>query len=336
LGMGPSMASFLVPDWEWVHRPLHLRPLASQEGLIGMTVLYIVTISILSFCMKNRRAKEKELQRLSTDLALLKNEITTLEGDATFVSEELNSKKAKLTTLTKTHAEEKAKYKPINISFVTVPHNLVMCLYSLYTFVGVAIVIFQNLKKANFNLSILWCDPNIQMKEGMDFWVYTFYMSKYVEYLDTIFLLLKAKPVIPPENSQYFLHIYHHAITAAIVWVTMYYNFSTSWTGPFTNSFVHVLMYGYYFLTEIDKIDRSLGGKFITPIQIVQFMFCLASVIFESLQLHCGTHMGAVVFMVVNYMIFFVFFVKVYLDKTRERTQQRASRQKVEEAKKKE
>jgi len=275
------------------------------------------------------------MQLQEKNIRLLSEEIKKLDG-VSVDSEVLNAKKEQLSTLKKHLSAEKAKWPPINVNFITIPHNLVMCIYSLYAFVGVTIVIFQNLKKANFNIYILWCDPDMLMKEGMDFWVYTFYLSKYVEYLDTVFLLLKAKPVIPPENSQYFLHIYHHAITAAIVWATIYYNFTTSWTGPFTNAFVHILMYGYYFLTEIDKIDRSLGGKFITPIQIVQFMFCLASVIFESFQKDCGTHMGAVVFMVVNYMIFFVFFVKVWVDKNRERRQARDSRKKVEEAKKKE
>jgi len=160
----------------------------------------------------------------------------------------------------------------------------------------------------------------------MDYWIYTFYLSKYVEYLDTVFLLLKAKPVIPPENSQYFLHIYHHAITAAIVWVTLHYKFSTSWTGPLTNAFVHTMMYGYYFLAEMDKIDRSLGGKFITPIQLIQFMFCLGAAIYETIQPNCDTHFGTVVFLFVNYMIFFLFFVKIWIDKRRERKQSRSTK----------
>jgi len=226
--------------------------------------------------------------------------------------------------LHKKHEAEKSAYKPFNINFITIPHNLIMCVYSLYAFIGVALVLFQNLQKVNFNAYYLFCDTNSDMAEGMDYWIYTFYLSKYVEYLDTVFLLLKAKPVIPPENSQYFLHIYHHAITAAIVWVTLHYKFSTSWTGPLTNAFVHTMMYGYYFLAEMDKIDRSLGGKFITPIQLIQFMFCLGAVIYETIQPNCGTHFGTVVFLFVNYMIFFLFFVKIWIDKRRERKQSRS------------
>jgi len=295
-------------------------------------VLYIVGISVISFVMKNRRAKEKDLQRQAAELKRLAEDIKRLEAAANPAEQgnnTLQEKKEQHFTLNKRYTIEKAAYKPLNINFITIPHNLIMCVYSFYAFIGIALVVLQNLRKVNYNLYALWCDKNEGMREGLDFWIYTFYLSKYVEYLDTVFLLLKAKPVIPPDNSQYFLHIYHHAITAAIVWVTLHYNFSTAWTGPLTNAFVHTMMYGYYFLAEMDKIDRSLGGKFITPIQLIQFMFCLASAIFETLQPNCGTHIGTILFLFVNYFIFFVFFVKIWIDKKRERRQARALRQKA-------
>jgi len=164
----------------------------------------------------------------------------------------------------------------------------------------------------------------------MSFWVYTFYLSKFVEYLDTVFLLLKAKPVMPPENSQYLLHIYHHAVTAAIVWASMHFHFSTAWTGPLTNAGVHTLMYGYYFLAEMDKIDRQLGGKFITPIQLVQFLFCLVMVIYEVIFPEtCGSHVGTLIFLVFNYVIFFALFVKIWIDKKTERRRARTEKKTV-------
>jgi len=203
------------------------------------------------------------------------------------------------------------------------PHNFIMCIYSLYAFVVTLGVMMENNKTAP--LQTLVCDPNKLQEKGMDYWFYTFYLSKYVEYLDSVFLIVKAKGLMPPANSQYFLHIYHHAVTAAIVWSCMHFHFSTSWTGPLTNSFVHILMYGYYFLTEANLIDRRLGGKFITPIQLIQFIFCLVLAIVEttmdlSTNGGCKTDYSVISFMLINYVIFFVFFVKVYLDKKTERT----------------
>jgi len=275
--------------------------------------------------MRGRRAKEKDLSNQALQLKRLSEEIKKLESEnGSAVSEVLVEKRNKYAALSQKNNQDKAAYKPFNINFITIPHNLIMCIYSLYTFIGTSLVLLQNLKKVDYDFYYLVCDPDEVMYKGIDFWVYTFYLSKYVEYLDTFFLLLKAKPVMPPENSQYLLHIYHHAITAAIVWGTIFFHFSTSWTGPWTNSFVHTLMYGYYFLAELNKIDRSLGGKFITPIQLIQFMFCLSLGFYELSQSpSCGTDVPVFVFMLLNYIIFFGFFVKIWLDKKRERIQVR-------------
>eukprot|EP01123_Difflugia_compressa_P008493 TRINITY_DN2548_c0_g1_i1.p1 TRINITY_DN2548_c0_g1~~TRINITY_DN2548_c0_g1_i1.p1 ORF type:complete len:368 (-),score=48.39 TRINITY_DN2548_c0_g1_i1:70-1173(-) len=303
------------------------RPLASLEALLGMTVFYIVIISIISFFMRHRRAQEKEIITLTRQINKLNEEITKTEDEG-IKTEEEEQKKIQLESLEQQLRGKKKVYKPFNINFITIPHNFIMCVYSLYCFVGVTIVLYGNLKKLNFNVYSMFCDATGIAQEGMDYWVYTFYLSKFVEYLDTVFLLIKAKPVIPPENSQYLLHIYHHAITAAIVWSTIFFPFTTSWTGPFTNSFVHIIMYGYYFLTELNSIDRTLGGKFITPIQIVQFMLCMSSVIYEMFQTGCETNFPVTIFLLANYLIFFVFFVKVWVDKRKDRHRVRRTEKK--------
>jgi hypothetical protein len=304
------MASSLELPFEWLHGDS--RPLYGFDGLMKMTVLYIVIICGLSYLMRHRRANEKKLLHQEYELKKLENEAKTNE-----------SLKEKYDILKKEYALAKVEYKPFNINFITIPHNLIMCLYSLYSFVGVSIVMWENNKTAP--LSSLVCDTHREQKRGMDYWFYAFYLSKFVEYLDTIFLIIKAKGIMPPENSQYTLHIYHHAVTAAIVWGCINYNFTCAWTGPFTNSFVHILMYGYYFLAELNLIDRRLGGKFITPIQLIQFLFCLSLAVSETIWNYvtnggCKSNYYAIGFMIFNYLIFFSFFVKVYTDKKNERS----------------
>jgi len=294
----------------WLHGPN--RPLYHMDGLIIMTVIYLVVVSILSFFMRHRRATEKKLLKQEGELKKLQNEASSNEA-----------LKEKYEIMQKEYQAAKKEYKPFNINFITIPHNFVMCFYSLYAFVGVLGVMLDNGKTAP--ISTLLCDPEEKQQRGMEYWYYTFYLSKFVEYLDTIFLVIKAKGMMPPENSQYFLHIYHHAVTAAIVWCCMHFHFSTSWTGPLTNAFVHILMYGYYFLAECNLIDRRLGGKFITPIQLIQFVFCIAVVVIETVWNFttnggCKSNTNVIIFLFANYMIFFVFFVKVYLDKKSERT----------------
>jgi len=307
--MPSQIAESLKLSTPWLHGDK--RPLYDFNGLAIMTTFYLVLISVLSFLMRHRRATENKLAKQAIELKKLQKESQTNAN-----------LKEKYEALTKEYNAAAANYKPFNINFITMPHNIIMCLYSLYAFVGVVAQMIENNKTTS--LSTLFCDPNKEQQRGMDYWIYTFYLSKFVEYIDTVFLIIKAKGIMPPANSQYFLHIYHHAVTAAIVWSCMHFQFSTTWTGPLTNSFVHVLMYGYYFLAEANLIDRRLGGKFITPVQLIQFIFCVVCAGIEavwnsSTNGSCKSDYRVIIFMFVNYAIFFTFFVKVYVDKKNER-----------------
>jgi hypothetical protein len=84
-------------------------------------------------------------------------------------------------------------------------------------------------------------------------------------------------------------------------------------------------MYGYYFLAEMNWVDRRLGGKFITPMQLLQFLMCMVFNGFETYFLwtgrNCGSDWRVVAYMWFTYGIFFIFFWKIYTTKRTERTQ---------------
>jgi hypothetical protein len=83
-------------------------------------------------------------------------------------------------------------------------------------------------------------------------------------------------------------------------------------------------MYGYYFLAEMNLIDRRLGGKFITPMQLAQFLLCMVFNGFETyflLTANCGSDWRVVAYMWFTYGVFFVFFWKIFTTKRTERTQ---------------
>jgi len=72
-------------------------------------------------------------------------------------------------------------------------------------------------------------------------------------------------------------------------------------------------------------IDRSIGGKFITPIQLIQFLFCIfiagTELVMNVLSGGgCGSNNYVILCMLFNYTVFFSFFVKVYTDKKKERS----------------
>jgi len=227
--------------------------------------------------------------------------------------------------------ERRRTNNPFGLKIPSVIHNFIMTFYSLWGFLGVSYQLYHNWKINHFDLKLPFCDPNHLMMEGFDFWMYIFYMSKYLEYIDTVFLLLKGKLQMPPTNAQHLLHIFHHTTTGSIVWYSWRHPFSVAWIGPITNLFVHVLMYGYYLATDFG-LSRRFGGMFITPIQLVQFVVCILAVVYETINYkECNTDLRVIGWIWFTYVVFLAFFVHVYTSKKEQRDSESTQRRKKEE-----
>merc|ERR1711907_194634 len=186
---------------------------------------------------------------------------------------------------------------------------------------GVAAILLHNFAAMGYDPKAPFCDSSRGLLKGMDFWFYTFYISKFWEWIDTWLLILKGKEVWPPKNSQYFLHVFHHTTTASIAWLAWRQEFTIAWIGPLTNSFVHTPMYAYYFLTTITPEVKAFA-TYITPIQILQFIMCLLSLVPEAMGMLTGFPdkctsgtKRSVGWMIFTYSIFLCLFVKMFGDK---------------------
>lgn len=165
--------------------------------------------------------------------------------------------------------------KPFSLKVLSVIHNTLLSLFSLYCFYGYLRTLIVNFSASSSPaVTLLLCDAKHEMLQHMDYWWYLFYMSKYVEFIDSVFLVLRGKPVFPPTEVQYQLHVFHHLTTASIVWSCWLFPIQTSWIGPLTNTFVHIIMYAYYAATDLG-LPRKFG-LLITPIQLIQFVICIA------------------------------------------------------------
>ncbi len=103
-----------------------------------------------------------------------------------------------------------------------------------------------------------------QNSGALFFWCYIFYLSKYYDFVDTLLLVLRKKPLG-------FLHMYHHASLPLLCVLTMSNWRLPVWTGAIINSGVHVIMY-YYFGLRMAYPDRKIWWrKYVTVIQILQF-----------------------------------------------------------------
>ncbi|KAG0098066.1 hypothetical protein BGZ93_001214 [Podila epicladia] len=102
--------------------------------------------------------------------------------------------------------------------------------------------------------------------------IWLFYFSKIMEFVDTMIMVVKKN------NRQIsFLHVYHHCSIFTIWWlVTFVAPNGEAYFSAALNSFIHVVMYGYYFLSALGVKQVSFVKFFITRAQMTQF--CMMSI----------------------------------------------------------
>jgi len=103
-----------------------------------------------------------------------------------------------------------------------------------------------------------------------EYFILVHYLSKFLDFLDTAFIVLRKK-----DNQFSFLHVYHHATIGPIWGLLLLIGHGTGTTifGAMINSFTHVIMYTHYFVTSFG-IKNPLK-PYITLWQIFQFYCCL-------------------------------------------------------------
>ncbi|CAO2813252.1 unnamed protein product [Amaranthus hypochondriacus] len=105
------------------------------------------------------------------------------------------------------------------------------------------------------------------------FWAYIFYLSKILEFIDTLLIIL-SKSI----KRLSFLHVYHHSTVLIMCYIWLYTSQSLFPIALVTNASVHTVMYAYYFMCTVGI--RPSWKRLVTDCQIIQFVFsfCISGV----------------------------------------------------------
>ncbi|KAJ1723703.1 hypothetical protein LPJ53_001984 [Coemansia erecta] len=209
----------------------------------------------------------------------------------------------------KTDVPMRAK-SPLFKGFVIL-HNIVLAVYSLWTFVSMVSGLVSNLRSQGMFGGI--CDTKFTMWNNSLFRLsFYFYLSKYYEFIDTLIILYKGR-------SASTLQMYHHAGAVITMWAGCYYIAVPIAFFVIVNSAIHTWMYTFYALTAYGI--RPPGKRLLTSSQIFQFLFGISCCLFYLFCPGCENDRQKIaIYINLAYLfpllsLFTKFFINTYLKK---------------------
>ena len=172
-------------------------------------------------------------------------------------------------------------FRPFDLRWPLVIHNIICTILSAYCLMCFIIAFTEDRDLFSTTTSSTGI-----LRHAM----FIYWMTKWYELLDTVFMILRHK-----RKQISFLHVFHHMSVPIIA----DYGYTQATWPAFTligsmNSFIHVIMYGYYGLTAFYPVRNFPIKKRITQLQMTQFLliamqgvwgyinynFCIYSIIY--------------------------------------------------------
>ncbi|XP_043948465.1 elongation of very long chain fatty acids protein F [Drosophila biarmipes] len=163
--------------------------------------------------------------------------------------------------------------KPYNVRTAMLIYNLCQVFMNAALFIKGTEYLF--VRKA-YNFRCMHMLPLDHPEKNADrMFTYFFFLNKVVDLVDTVFFVLRKS------NKQItVLHVYHHGLmTLGVPIVYYFYGPGGQYnTMGYLNSFVHVVMYSYYFVAAgYPQVKKTFWWKqYITKLQILQFAILFA------------------------------------------------------------
>ncbi|KAL6964367.1 hypothetical protein U1Q18_035422 [Sarracenia purpurea var. burkii] len=150
---------------------------------------------------------------------------------------------------------------------ISAAHNLLLLLLSAFMALGCSLSTFSQMPSPSW----IFCFPKNRTHPNgpVFFWAHVFYLSKILEFIDTLLIVLGGSI-----RRLSFLHVYHHAVVVVMSYLWLSTSQSLIPVALVTNASVHTLMYTYYLLCAVGR--RPPWKRAVTDCQIVQFGFGFA------------------------------------------------------------
>ncbi|XP_078050496.1 very long chain fatty acid elongase AAEL008004 isoform X1 [Augochlora pura] len=207
--------------------------------------------------------------------------------------------------------------KPFTLRRILIVYNFVQTIFSTWIF-------YEYLMSGWAKGYSFRCQPvdystnAMAMRMAETCWWY--YISKFTEFFDTLFFILRKK------NQQVStLHVIHHGIMPFSVWMGL--KFAPGGHSTFfalLNTFVHIIMYFYYMVAAMgpDYQKYIWWKKYLTTFQMVQFVMIMSHQ-FQLLFIECNYPRSFMVWIGLHGVLFLGLFSDFYKAKYSNREKDR-------------
>ncbi|XP_031827281.1 very long chain fatty acid elongase AAEL008004 [Nomia melanderi] len=204
--------------------------------------------------------------------------------------------------------------KPFQLKKVLVAYNLFQMLFSAWLFYEIGMSGWLTGEYSLRCQPVDTSDRPMAIRMAHASWWY--YISKFSEFMDTIFFILRKK-----NNHVSTLHVIHHGCMPMSVWFGVKFTpggHSTFF--GFLNTFVHIVMYMYYLLAALGpKMQPYLWWKkYLTVFQMIQFIAVMVHA-FQLLFIDCNYPMAFVWWIGMHAVMFFFLFSEFYQESYRQK-----------------
>jgi len=161
--------------------------------------------------------------------------------------------------------------KKLSVSEKIQKEGLVMfscvAIYNLTQVVLCGWMVYRALVEHRRRSFTLVCNVHDLAEDGLAFISHCFYLSKALDFVDTMFMIIKGN-----WRQVSFLHVYHHFSIFLFYWLNAQCNYDgDAYFSIVLNGSIHFVMYGYYFVTAFNVTVPMFIKKAITNSQLTQF-----------------------------------------------------------------